>query len=322
MKKYLYVLTLLVMMFTVTMVSLAEASEPLQVAVSILPQVYFVKQIGGDLVDVLCMLPEGGMPHTYEPTAQQMKLLSQADIYVRIKVDFENAWWDKMEMANPDMSVIDSTKGVDAIEVGAHHHHHESEEHEHDAEHHEEKGEKHEHEGAHHEEEADHHEHHGRDPHIWLSPRMVKIQAENIYQGLLELDPDHKDTYSANKEALLRTLDSLDAEIQAKLANLKTRNFMIFHPAWTYFARDYDLEQIPVEVEGKEPSAKEMAELMKIAQKEHITVIFVQPQTSRRSVDIIAKQIGARVEILDPLAADWPENIRHVTNILAETLSE
>jgi zinc transport system substrate-binding protein len=101
MKKYLYVLTLLVMMFTVTMVSLAEASEPLQVAVSILPQVYFVKQIGGDLVDVLCMLPEGGMPHTYEPTAQQMKLLSQADIYVRIKVDFENAWWDKMEMAIP-----------------------------------------------------------------------------------------------------------------------------------------------------------------------------------------------------------------------------
>jgi zinc transport system substrate-binding protein len=91
---------------------------------------------------------------------------------------------------------------------------------------------------------------------------------------------------------------------------------MIFHPAWSYFARDYDLEQIPIEVEGKEPSAREMADLMmKIAKEEQVTVIFVQPQTSRRSVDMLAKQIGARVEILDPLAADWLENMRRVSNI-------
>jgi zinc transport system substrate-binding protein len=238
-----------------------------------------------------------------------MKQLSQADIYVRIRVDFENAWWEKIASANPDMLVIDSTEGIAYFEGHAH-------------EHHEEPGEKHDHEGEHHDEEADLHDHHGRDPHIWLSPRLVKIQAENIYQGLVAVDPGHKDTYAAHKAALMSTLESLDADIQAQLADLKTRKFMIFHPAWTYFARDYDLEQIPIEVEGKEPSAKEMTELMKIAKDEHISVIFVQPQTSRRSTDIIAKQIGARVEILNPLAADWLENMRRVSSILAEALSE
>jgi zinc transport system substrate-binding protein len=295
MKKQLYVPMLLVILFTFIMFSPAKASESLQVAVSILPQVYFVEQIGGDLVDVLCMLPEGGLPHIYEPTAQQMKQLSQADLYVRIKVDFENAWWEKMVSANPTMHVVDSTEGVESLEGHAH---------------------------KHHEQEADHQKHRGRDPHIWLSPRMVKIQAENIYQGLIAVDLEHKDTYTANKEAFLSTLDRLDADIRARLANLKTRKFMIFHPAWSYFAREYDLEQIPIEIEGKEPSAREMAELMKIAKKESVSAIFVQPQTSRRSAGIIAKQIGAQVEILDPLAADWSDNMHRVSALLAETLSE
>lgn len=293
-------------------VTSVQASEPIQVVVSIPPQLYVVQQLGAELVEAISMLPEGGLPHTYEPTPQQMKLLSNADIYVRIGVEFENAWWEKMEAANPDMYVVDSTEGIDYLESHAH---------EEEGEEGEEK-EEHEHDGDHHAEEADHHEHYGRDPHIWLSPRLIKIQVENIYQGLIAVDPEHKDTYAANKAALLSALEHLDAEIQAQLANLKTRKFMIFHPAWSYFARDYDLEQIPVEVEGKEPSAKEMANLMKIAKTEQITVIFVQPQTSRRSADIIAKQIGARVEMLDPLAADWLDNMRRVSNILAETLSE
>lgn len=289
----------------------ASASEPVQVVVSIGPQRYVVQQLGGELVKVTSMLPEGSFPGIYEPTNQQMQDLSKADLYVRIKVPYEIAWWEKMEAANPDMFVVDSTEGVAFIEAGAHHHD-EGEEHEHDAEHQAKEEQHHDHES----------EHHGRDPHIWLSPRMMKIQAENIYQGLIAVDPENKDTYSANKAALLSTLESLDAEIQAQLADLKTRKFMIFHPAWSYFARDYDLTQIPIEIEGKEPSAKEMTELMKIAKEQQISVIFVQPQTSRRSADIIAKQIGARVEILDPLAVDWLENMRRVTAILAETLSK
>jgi zinc transport system substrate-binding protein len=332
MKKHLSMFILCVFMMAAPGVSPTNASETIQVAVSILPQVYFVERIGGDRVDVLCMLPKGGLPHNYEPTAQQMKQLSQADLYVRIAVEFENAWWDRMSSANPGMHVIDSTLGVKFLEGHAHEHHEEGEEHEHEGEHHDEEGEEHEHEGEHHEDEGEehehheedsgHHEHHGRDPHVWLSPRSVKIQAENIYQGLIAVDPEHKDSYLANKEVFLSELDSLDAEIQDTLATLKTRRFMIFHPAWSYFARDYDLEQIPVEIEGKEPSAKEMTELMHLAQEEHVAVIFVQPQTSRRSAETIAKQIGARLEILDPLAADWPENMRRVAGALAESLSD
>ncbi|PIE31953.1 cation ABC transporter substrate-binding protein [candidate division KSB3 bacterium] len=306
MKKQRSILMLFVVMFTAILFSPAKASEPLRVAVSIPPQVYFVEQIGGDLVDVLCMLPEGATPHTYEPTAQQMKQLSQADLYVRIQVDFENAWWEKMMSANPDMQVVDSTEGVEFLEGHVH----------------EEAGGKHEHEDEKHRvEESDHHEHHGRNPHIWLSPRAVKMQVEDICQGLVSVDPEHKDSYTTHKESFLNTLNSLDAEIQNKLAHLKTRTFMIFHPAWSYFARDYGLEEISIEIEGKEPSAKEMAELMKIAKEGQVSVIFVQPQSSRRSADTIAKQIGARVEMLDPLAANWFENMRHVSDIFAETLS-
>lgn len=300
MKKQIVVVFLLIGMLVATFFSPVSAAEKVQVVVSILPQVYFVEQIGGDLVDVICMLPEGGLPHTYEPTAHQMKLLSQADMYVRIKVDFENAWWEKMVAANPNMIVVDSTAGLEITEGHARH------DHEEDVEHHD----------------KDVRARQGRDPHIWLSPRMVKIQVENIHQGLIAIDPEHKNSYQAGKEAFLQSLDILDKDIYAQLADLLTRKFMIFHPAWFYFARDYDLEQIPIEIEGKEPSAKEMMELMKLAKGEHITVIFVQPQTSRRSADAIAKQIGAKVEILDPLAANWKENMSHVTEILSEALSK
>ena len=304
MKKYIFLCLLCIVTTALTVVSSAHASVPLQIVVSIRPQLYIVRQLGGELVNVTSMLPEGAFPGIYEPTNQQMQDLSHADLYIRIKVPYEIAWWEKIASANPNMYVVDSTEGVDFIEGSSH-------------EHHEDDEDTHEHEGEQHEQDA---ERHGRDPHIWLSPRMMKIQAENIYQGLVAVDPEHKDSYTANKEALMNELEGLDAEIQGKFANLTTRSFMIFHPAWSYFARDYDLEQIPIEIEGKEPSAREMTDLMKLAKEEKVPVIFVQPQTSRRSADIIAKQIGARVEILDPLAVDWLENMRRVSDLLAETL--
>lgn len=297
----------LVLVFTLTtaMASAVNAAERLQIMVSIPPQVYVVQQLGGELVEVSSMLPKGGLPHNYEPKPQQMKALSDADMYLRIMVEFEDVWWEKMEAANPDMYVLDSTKGIEYLDGHAH----------------EEEEDVEKDEGKHHEDEGEGHEHHGRDPHIWLSPRLMRLQVENIYQGLVAFDPEHKNSYSANKEAFMSTLDSLDSEIQAQFSNLQTRKFMIFHPAWSYFARDYDLEQIPVEIEGKEPSAREMMDLMKLAKSEHVRVIFVQPQTSRRSVETIAKQIGARVEVLDPLAADWLENLRRVARLLADALS-
>lgn len=291
MKKYLMFSVVLSLLLSFHLV---DAAENVQVVVSIPPQTYFVQRIGGDLVEVASMLPPGAFPHTFEPTAKQMKLLSQADLYVRIHVEFENAWWDKIAAANPSMHVVDSTQGIDFLEGTAHHHEEAEEDHDHD--------------------------HHGRDPHVWLSPAAVKLQAESIYEGLLQVDPTHQETYLTNKEQFLTHLDALDQEIQQLLADLKNRTFMVFHPSWAYFARDYQLEELSIELEGKEPSAAEMTQLMKTAQAENIQVIFVQPQTSRRSAEIIARQIGAQVKELDPLAADWLQNMRRVARTLAENL--
>jgi len=279
--------------------SLANASAKVQVVVSILPQTYFVEQIGGNFVDVMCLLPEGGTPHFYEPKPQQMKFLSRADMYVRIKVDFENAWWDKISATNFDMLIVDSTKGIEFND--GQHQHRDSQ-------------------TRHHDEKAIFHD--DLDPHIWLSPRMVKTQAEQIYQGLIKVDPEHRDIYKANKEAFVQSLGILDNEIRAKLANVNPRHFMVFHPVWSYFAKDYNLEQIPIEIDGKEPSAREMVELMRMALEKQITVIFLQPQANRRTADIIAKQIGAKVKILDPLAPQWLNNMRRVMDAFVETLSQ
>lgn len=293
MKKYVILSVVLSVLLSLP---LASAAEKVQVLVSIPPQNYFVQRIGGELVDVASMLPPGAFPHTFEPTAKQMKALSRAELYVRIQVEFEQAWWDKIAAANPGIYVVDSTQGIDFLEGTAHHHEKEI-------------GEV-----------KNKHEHNGRDPHIWLSPAAVKLQAEAIYQGLIHVDPAHQNTYLINKEQFLVDLETLDQEIRQILAGLKNRTFMVFHPSWAYFARDYQLQQLSIELEGKEPSAAEMAQIMKTAQAQNIRVIFVQPQTSQRSAEIIASQIGAQVKVLDPLAADWLENLRRVAKTLAESL--
>ena len=291
---------LLLMFLMIVGMSSNVAAEPLRVMVSIQPQVYFVKQLGGELVNVTCLLPAGAFHGMYEPTAAQMKDLSQAALYVRSMLEHELAWWDKIQALNPRMIVVDATQGVELIEGHAHHH-----------------GEAEAETEAHHEGE----EEHGKDLHIWLSLRNATIQAENIYQGLIAADPANRDAYTANRDALMQKIEALDREIQAKLANLKTRTFMVFHPAWGYFAKDYNLEQIPIEVEGKEPSAAEMAQFITLAQDEQVKVIFVQPQTSRRTADIIAQQVGATVELLDPMAEDWLDNLRHTADALANALN-
>lgn len=249
----------------------------IRVAVSILPQAYFVERIGGDKVEVTVMVPPGANPATYEPTASQMRALAQAKMYIRIRVPFEEAWMDRIAAANRHMLILDSTEGIKRIEDN---------------------------------------------PHIWLSPRLVKIQAENIYQGLAQVDPANSNFYAQNKEEFLRELDTLDREIAETLAGLKGRKFMVFHPSWAYFARDYGLEQIPIEIEGKEPSATELARLIETARANGIKVVFVQPQFSSKSAEAIARQIGGKVVPIDPLAREWADNLRDVARTFAQALGE
>jgi zinc transport system substrate-binding protein len=281
-----------------TQISASETtSEPLDVTVSILPQEYFVDKIGGDRVEVNIMVEPGASPATYEPKPQQMKALSEAEAYVSIGVPFEKAWLEKIKSANPQMLVIDSAQGIERMEMVAHHHHGEEEaEHDHGAE--------------------------TLDPHIWLSPQLVKLQAENIYQGLVKIDPENEAEYQANLAQFLTEIDQLDRQIQQNLAGVENRQFIVFHPSWGYFARDYDLEQIPIEVGGQEPSAAELGEIVKEAQEENIKVIFAQPEFSTQSAETIAQEIGGQVLLITPLAPDWSNNLLQVSQTFAEVLQK
>ncbi len=162
----------------------------------------------------------------------------------------------------------------------------------------------------------------GKDPHIWLSPRLVEVQAQTIYDGLVELDPGHGADYKANLDAFLADLDELDADIQETLSHLESRKFLVFHPAWSYFARDYGLEMIPVQIEGSNPSAAEMAGLIQTAQENNIKVVFAQPEFSTESAEAIAEEIGGEVLLISPLAPDWLDNLHRVADAFAEVLAE
>lgn len=158
------------------------------------------------------------------------------------------------------------------------------------------------------------------DPHIWLSPALGKTQAVNIANALNEVDVQNKDYYKANLEHFNEEMDSLDSELKDKFAGLKNRTFMVYHPSWGYFANQYDLEQLPVEIEGKEPTARELNELIDTARAKNIKVIFASPQFDTRSVQAIASEIGAELQLIDPLALDYPGNLRAVGDKLAEGL--
>lgn len=150
------------------------------------------------------------------------------------------------------------------------------------------------------------------DPHIWLSPKNVKIMVENIYNGLVRVDPENKKYYKENKENYLQELDKLDNEITQALLGKVDRKIMVYHPAWAYFARDYDLEQIPVEEGGKEPSPKDLEYFIKQAKENSVKIIFASPEFSTKSAEVIASEIGGAVVLISPLEKNYIENISKI----------
>jgi zinc transport system substrate-binding protein len=302
-----------------------SAADKLPVFVSIVPQKYFVQQIGKDLVDAQVMVQPGANPATYEPKPQQMADLSKTKIYFAIGVPYENAWLEKIAAANPNMRMVHTDHDIEKLAMAAHHHHDDHEKGEHhgeekhgrkEGEHHGE--EKHGHEkGEHHEEDEhdkDHHEHAGLDPHIWLSPPLVKIQAQTILAALQEADPAHRSVYEANFKEFTARIDQLDADLKRTFAGKTGLQFMVFHPAWGYFAHAYGLKQVPIEIEGKDPKPAQLQELIQHARENNIKVVFVQPQFSTKSAELVAREIGGQVAFANPLAEDWMANLRQVAD--------
>ena len=160
------------------------------------------------------------------------------------------------------------------------------------------------------------------DPHVWMSPANGKVIAANILNALSELDPDHADVFQANAESLYTDIDELDANIKETLSGIQETNFMVFHPAFGYFAHDYGLVQIPVQVEGQDPSASELAGFVDTAREHNIKVVFVQPSFSTEDAEAIAQEIGGKIEFLNPLAEDWLSNMQTVADAFAATLTD
>jgi len=299
----------------------ARAETPVPVFVSIVPQKYLVQQIGKDKVDVTVMVRPGASPATYEPKPAQMAKLSQTRLFFAIGVPFETFWLDKIASANPDMTIVHTDKGIQKQPMGAHHHEGEDP---HATHHHADHGH-----AGHHDDKAGTEEGHGHgkdhghaglDPHIWLSPRLVKIQAGHILGALAAADPENRDFYTANHTALIREIDALDQELSRMLKDNAGMQFMVFHPAWGYFARDYKLKMIPIEIEGKDPKPAKLQALIRHARHKGIKVIFVQPQFSTKSAELVAKEIHGQVMPANPLALDWLDNMKKMAGQFKEAL--
>ncbi len=269
----------------------------LVVTVSILPQAYFVERIGGEAVSVNVMVGPGEEAHTYEPKPEQMKALSDSQVFFSIGVEYEESWIPRFADVQPEMLFVDSSAGIVRIPIDSSHSHEDDNEEEHSDE--------------------------ARlDPHVWLSPNNGKIIAQNILSTLVELAPEQEATFQENYDALMAEIDALDAHIQAILNGLEQRTFMVFHPAWGYFCEQYDLEQLPVQVGGQDPSASELAELVETAREKDIHVIFVQPTFSTMDAEAIAEEINGKVAVVDPLAQDWLANLTSAAETFAAALGD
>jgi len=313
-----------IVFLTLTLILLAgTAWAAPSVFVTITPQKYFVDKISGGKASVSVMVEPGANPHAYEPKPRQMAALASASIYFTIGDSFDHTWLERIVSANPGITVVHTAEGIEKIPMVDEHVHGEGESHESEAHGHE--GEAHGHEGeAHvHEGHGGHgHDHGTLDPHIWLDPALVKIQAGRIRDGLSKVDPNGAQDYAANAAAFIKELDELDSEIRSIVSALPEdrRSFLVFHPSWGYFAKAYGLKQASIEVEGKEPSPSDMAHIIAMGKETGAKVVFVQPQFSEKSASVIAKQIGAKVVRLDPLAADWSDNLRKAAHAFVDAL--
>ena len=294
----------------IVMFSFLNASSE-QLTVNILPQKYFVEKIVKDKFTINVMVKPGVSPHNFEPKPSQMKSLVASKAYFLIGDASEKAWIGKFKQSAKNTLFVDTTVGVEKIEMPKHEEHDVKESKEHKT--HAHKEDKHDHE------KHDKHDHSGLDPHIWLDPVLVKIQAKNIYEAMIKIDSANSDFYKTNYEEFIKELETLDSNIKTILAPHKDKAFMVFHPSWGYFAKRYDLEQISIEIEGKEPKPNELVELIEESKKHDIKIVFVSPQFSQKSAQAISKNIGANVVAIDPLSDNWNENLQKVSNEIANS---
>lgn len=282
MKKLIYILTLFI---CCACGNTSQKNEKPVLTVTLEPLRYFTEAIAGEHFQVVSMVPKGSSPESYDPTPQQLVGLSQSRTYFRIGyIGFEQTWMKKLEANCPDMKVFDTSRGVDLIRAEGHWH-------------------------------GDHFHEGGVEPHIWNSTRNAVVIAENIYTALCELDAAHQAEYQQRLDSLKQTIGCLDQNIRTLLENADS-TFLIYHPALSYFARDYGLKQLSIEEGGKEPSPAQLKALIETCRKENAHTIFVQQEFDQRNALLIADELGVNVVSINPLSYDWEQEMLGVAKAL------
>ena len=291
MKRILSLILIAAFLMGCSVVTPAPVKDKLQITVSIAPQAWLVKALTGDLAVVQSMVNVGDDPHTYEPKPSQMKTLAQTDIYFTIGVEYERAWMPRLSNSNSMMRVVDTTLGVDLLTSGI---------------------------GLN----GSNAQAGESDPHIWFSPQRMKVVAKNMAEALVSYNPVNKSTYDKNLAILLEKIDVVDAGVKEALKNVKHKEFLIMHPMLAYFAMDYGLVQLPVEIGGQEPTPGELAQLLELAHKYQIKTLYVQRNTSVKMAETVTKALGiSQTFELEPLVEDWPANMLKIASLLAEGLN-
>ena len=256
----------------------AAGTGSLRVSVGIPPLRSVVTAIGGDAVEVASLMSDMDDPHTFSPTPQAVATLRDARIFFTLGLDYEKALAGKLEQKFPELVLSDASRAVPRL--GGHHHHHEGEDHDHDA------------------------CLQGADPHVWLSLANLALIADTVREDLARLAPEHAEEFGRRCAQYKEALAARHAEFVERLKPLEPRAFCVYHPVFGYFARDYDLHQATVEIDGKAPTPRQLRELYDEAAEEGFRVVFVQPQFNPGPAKAIADKIGGRVVRINPLSED------------------
>lgn len=265
-----------------------KGNEERIITVTIEPQRYFTEAIAGDKFTVVSMVPKGNNPESYDPTPRQLVSLAKSEAYFRIGyIGFEVSWMERLMENAPNVQVYDLSKGIEFIHEPGYAH-------------------------------AGHSHAGGVDPHIWNSCLNAKIIAGNIFQALCKLDKENESYYKERYDALIQHIEKVNQAIfeMLKKSDKADRAFMIYHPALSYFARDYGLYQICIEESGKEPSPTHLKKLIETSKQEEVRIIFIQPEFDKRNAEMIAKETGTDIVSINPLSYDWEKEMMHIAKSL------
>lgn len=286
-----------------TTVNLAAAATPItlrptekmQIFVTVAPQAFLAERVGGDLVMVHTLVGKGQDPHTFEPTPRQATALAGANLFFTVDVPFEKQLLAKIAASNPNLQIVDSTRGISRLPVTEFHH-----------------------------ETATHHEHSvdGTDPHIWLAPDNLLILADNMAAALCTALPDKKEIFKKNLLSLQKEIRVVDKQLLTTLTPHRGKTFYVFHPALGYFAHAYGLKQKAVEINGKSPTPKQLSALIRRAREDRVRTIFVQPQFDSKSCNTVAQAINGAVVPIDPMDREILRNLTTIATAIDQSLRQ